>query len=89
MLMDGAPVALRKKPLEVLTALAGAGGALVTKDELIDAVWPGRIVEESALHAHIVSLRKALGPEADRLKTVYGMGYRLDMPGHVPSARRR
>jgi TolB-like protein len=81
LLADGAPVPLTRKPLAILTVLAKARGALVTKDEIIEAVWPSRVVEESALQVHIVALRKALGPEAGRLKTVHGLGYRLDVPG--------
>jgi len=59
--------------------LAQARGEIVTKDELLEAVWPGTIVEENALQAQIVSLRKALGPEAERLKTIRGVGYRLNV----------
>lgn len=80
LLANGTPLPLRKKPLAVLSVLAEAAGSLVTKDELIEAIWPGQIVEESALQVHIVALRKALGVEADRLKTVHGIGYRLEVP---------
>ena len=80
LLSDGAPRQLTRKPLEILSVLANAKGSLVTKDELIGAVWPKQIVEESALQVHIVALRKALGSEAYRLKTVHGLGYRLEVP---------
>lgn len=80
LLAEGSPVALRRKPLQILTALVEAGGALVTKDELIEAVWPGRVIEEGALQAHIAALRKAMGSDAELLKTVYGLGYRLEIP---------
>ena len=93
LLADGAPLQLTRKPLEILSVLAKARGALVTKDEMMGAVWPGQIVEESALQVHMVALRKVLGPEAVRLKTVHGFGYRLDLPSvastsaplHLPS----
>src|SRR5262249_37092901 len=52
-------------------------GALVTKDELMTAVWPKTIVEDNALQAHITALRKALGDDAELLHTVHGLGYRL------------
>src|SRR5689334_12776075 len=81
LLADGAPVHLSRKPLDILSLLANAEGQLVTKDELIDAIWPGQVVEEGALHVHLVALRKALGAEAGRLKTVHGFGYRLDASG--------
>lgn len=80
LLANGAPVPLGRKPLEILSVLASAHGGLVTKDELLEAVWPRQVVEENVIHVHMSALRKALGAEADRLKTVYGMGYRLDLP---------
>lgn len=83
LLASGAPVQIRPKPLQVLTHLANARGALITKDELLNAVWPGRVVEEGALQAHIVAVRKSLGPEADRLKTIHGVGYRLELSDAV------
>ena len=66
------PVALGRKSLDILSALADADGELVTKDELMQAVWPGLVVEENAIQAHMVVLRKALGGEAERLRTVRG-----------------
>lgn len=80
LLADGAPVPLGRKPLDILSVLAHAKGQLVTKDELMNAVWPGLVVEENAIQAHMVALRRALGHEAERLKTVRGFGYRLEMP---------
>jgi TolB-like protein/DNA-binding winged helix-turn-helix (wHTH) protein len=71
----------RKRALDILSVLAEAGGAIVTKDELLDAVWPGVTVEENALQVHIVALRKALGSEADRLRTIRGVGYQLEVDG--------
>lgn len=90
LLSNGTPVPLGRKPLDILSALANANGALVTKDELMEAVWPGLIVEENAIQAHMVALRKALGPEAERLKTVRGFGYRLETGenGHAGIAAR-
>jgi TolB-like protein len=86
LLSDGVPLPLTRKPLEILSVLTAARGALVTKDELIKAVWPGQVVEESALQVHITALRRALVGEAGRLKTVHGFGYRLDIPGGPPAA---
>lgn len=70
---------LGKRALDILSVLAEARGGIVTKDELLEAVWPGIVVEENALQVHIVALRKALGPEAERLKTIRGVGYQLDV----------
>ena len=68
---------LGKRALNIISVLAEAKGEIVTKDELLEAVWPGVIVEENALQVHVVALRKALGPEADRLRTIRGVGYQL------------
>jgi TolB-like protein len=75
-------VPLNRKALAVLSVLAEAEGSLVTKQELMDAVWPGNIVEENTLHVHINAIRSALNDEARRLVTVYGLGYRL-MLDHI------
>ena len=79
-LRDGAaPVAVGARALELLTALAEAGGKVLGKDELYWAAWATAIVEENTLHAQISAARKALGVEARRLVTVHGRGYRLDL----------
>lgn len=75
----GERVPLGRRALDIVSVLAEAGGGIVTKDELFAAVWPGVIVEENALQVHIVALRKALGEEANRLKTIRGVGYQLDV----------
>ncbi len=71
------PVPVGRKSLEILSVLAKAQGALVTKDELMAAVWPKAIVEDNVIQVHIGTLRKALGDDAQLLHTVHGLGYRL------------
>jgi DNA-binding winged helix-turn-helix (wHTH) protein/tetratricopeptide (TPR) repeat protein/TolB-like protein len=78
--LDGQPVPLGAKPLNILTALVTADGNLVTKDELIERVWPGMVVEENAIQAHISAIRKVLGDDARRIATVPGRGYRFCGP---------
>jgi TolB-like protein len=77
LLAEGARVPIGKRALEILSVLAEAKGEIVTKDELLAAIWPGVTVEENALQVHIAALRKALGAEAPRLKTIRGIGYQL------------
>ena len=79
LLEAGRRVPLGSKALALLSALAEARGQMVTKDELMDAVWPGVVVEENAIQVHIAALRKAMGEEAPRLTTIRGLGYRLEM----------
>jgi hypothetical protein len=54
---------------------------VVSKDELLDKVWPGIAVEEANLSVHVSALRKVLGAEC--LSTVPGRGYRFVAPVHA------
>ena len=88
---EGRPVPLGPRAFDVLCALADRRGELVSKDELLDTVWPGLDIGEANLHVQVSKLRKALGNDA--LTTVSGRGYRLALPvGHngsaVPAASR-
>src|SRR5690606_10706154 len=78
LLCSGARVPLGPRTFDLLCALAQRAGSLVSKDELLDAVWPGRDIEETNLHVQASKLRKVLGPDA--LITVAGRGYRLALP---------
>ena len=78
---SGGGVAIGGRALDILSVLAGAQGALVTKNELLSAVWAGAIGEDNALQAQVSAARKALGGEAPRLVTVHGRGYRLELDG--------
>ncbi len=73
----GTPVAIGSRAVEILAVLVGSAGLVVRKDELMQRVWPGAIVEENTLQVHISAIRKALGHNRDWLKTVTGRGYRL------------
>lgn len=74
----GAAVALEGKPLELLHELLLRAGEVVTKDEILDAVWPGVTVVEGSLTTAISKLRKALGDAGNSvIATVPRVGYRL------------
>jgi DNA-binding winged helix-turn-helix (wHTH) protein/tetratricopeptide (TPR) repeat protein len=76
--VDGEPAKLERKPLEVLLYLLHHAGEVVTKDELADNLWPGRILTESVLTRCISQLRQVLRDnERSVIRTVYGYGYRL------------
>lgn len=74
---DGEPVALGGRALDLLSTIVLAQGEIVSGPSLIQAVWPGRVVVENALHQHVRALRKALGEDARLIQTVSGHGYRL------------
>src|SRR5580698_4654631 len=73
----GSPVPIGGRAFEILEVLARSAGELVTKDELMDSVWPGAVVMENTLQVHAGSVRRALGPYRDLLKTESRRGYRL------------
>jgi DNA-binding winged helix-turn-helix (wHTH) protein/tetratricopeptide (TPR) repeat protein len=77
---QGEGVHLPPKELAVLGLLLDADGALVTKDSLLDSVWPGCDVAEESLTRCIYSLRKLLGHNKDYISTAYGKGYRFVSP---------
>ncbi len=89
LMRDGAHVHLGPRALAILTVLAEAAGEIVTKDELMEAVWPNVTVEENALQVHVAALRKALGEDASLLQTIRGIGYQVvqpDAPEHAVSS---
>src|SRR5271170_3472320 len=73
----GSPVPVGGRAFEIIEVLAGSAGELVSKDELMNRIWPGAIVLENTLQVHAVAIRKALGPYRSLLKTESGRGYRL------------
>jgi predicted ATPase/DNA-binding winged helix-turn-helix (wHTH) protein len=73
----GVPVPLGGRAFEVVTVLVQSASEFVTKDYLMDRVWPGATVGEGTIHVHISAVRKALGADRTMLKTVSGRGYRL------------
>lgn len=79
--LRGEPVAIERKPLELLMWLLRHPGEVITKDELFDALWAGRVVTESVLTKCVAKLRHAIGDDSQAvLKTVHGFGYRLIAP---------
>ena len=73
----GAAVPLGRRAFEIIAVLIQAAGKLVTKDDLMDRVWPGAIISENTLQVHISAVRKALGSDRAMLQTQFGRGYRL------------
>lgn len=76
----GVPVPLEPKALELLLLLIHSEGRLVTKAALLQAVWPGTFVTESALTRLVAQLRKGLGDDVHEeryIETVPTRGYRF------------
>ncbi|WP_144148989.1 winged helix-turn-helix domain-containing protein [Paraburkholderia sp. BCC1884] len=75
--LDGQLVRLGGRAFDILTVLIAAKGGLVSKDELLNQVWPDTIVEENNLQVHMSALRKMLGTHRELIQTVSGRGYRF------------
>jgi non-specific serine/threonine protein kinase len=73
----GAPVPVGGRAFAILEILAQSAGRLVDKNDLMDRIWPGAIVNDNTLQVHISALRKGLGSRRTMLKTESGRGYRL------------
>ena len=89
---DGTPVALTPRVFDTLLYLVQHAGTSLSKDELLGAIWPGRVVEENNLTQSISILRKVLGIEAEGhryIATEPGRGYRfvadVQTPGEAPT----
>ena len=77
------PVALRPKTFALLAYLVTHAGQLVTKEALLDAVWPETAVGDGVPKTSMGELRKALGETAKApqwITTVHGRGYRFVAP---------
>lgn len=76
--VGGEPVALERKPKQVLLCLLEQAPNAVSKDTLIEQAWPGRVISDSALTSCVARLRNALKHAQDvEIKTEHGLGYRL------------
>jgi TolB-like protein/DNA-binding winged helix-turn-helix (wHTH) protein len=80
LLRDGQTIPLSPKAFDLLAALVSRAGHLVTKEQLLQEVWPGTFVEEANLSYTVSLLRKALGDEREPyryVETVPKRGYRF------------
>ena len=80
LLRDGRPVPLTPKAFDTLVVIVERSGRLVDKEELLDRVWPGSVVEEATIAQNIFAVRRALGTnDAARkyIETVPKRGYRF------------
>src|SRR5215475_10648695 len=77
----GTVVKVEPKTFDVLKYLVTSTDRVVSKDELLDAVWPGQTVSESVLPKCVTAARRAVGDERHEvIATVHGRGYRLIAP---------
>jgi len=74
--VDGRPVALTRKEFDILATLARRPGTVVSRQDLLLAVWNSTDAGERTLEVHVAALRGKLGG-ADLVRTVRGIGYQL------------
>lgn len=75
LLVDGEPAKIGARAFDLLMVLVAARDRVVGKDELLERVWPGLVVEENNLSVHVSQLRKLCGPRS--VATVPGRGYQF------------
>ncbi|MEE1007277.1 MAG: response regulator transcription factor [Acutalibacteraceae bacterium] len=78
--VDGVPLELTLKEFELLSYLYENSGRVLTRDQLLNAIWGYDYLGDSrTVDSHIARLRTKLGDYgASHLKTIYGMGYKLE-----------
>ena len=93
LLRDGVEVHLRPKSLQVLEYLVANAGRLVTRRELMDAVWGQAVVTDDSLTQCLIDIRRALGDDGQQaVRTVPRRGFVFELPvaradGREPAAR--
>src|ERR1700674_4349091 len=79
--VKGRSVELESKPLDILLQLLLHAGEVVTKEELLESVWPDVMVVDGSLATAVSKLRKAMGDDDHPvIVTVPRVGYRLAVP---------
>ena len=78
--IDGKPLELTLKEFELLSYLSDNAGRVLTRDQLLNAIWGYDYIGDTrTIDSHIARLRTKLGDwGAAHLKTIYGMGYKLE-----------
>lgn len=77
--LEGVPVPISGRAFDILRILMDNPNQLVTKQALLDAVWPGLYVEENNVHVQISYLRRLLKADKSQLETIPRRGYRLNL----------
>src|SRR5437870_764737 len=83
LLRDGEPVALTPKAFDALVLLVERRDSVVSKQELLAALWPDTAVEDGTLSQHVFMVRRALsdsGSKARYVATIPRRGYRFIAP---------
>ncbi len=82
---DGSAIAITPKVFDTLVTFVRNPGRLLTKDDLLQAIWPDTAVEEANLTVNVSTLRRLLAVKGQQpcIETVPRRGYRFVLPVHV------
>lgn len=89
---DGNTIEVEGRVLTLLSLLLQNGDRLVSKDEIVDVVWDGRAISDSAISTAIKEARKAIGDDGRRqevIRTVHGRGFRCVADVRIVSRQKR
>ena len=81
------------RAVEIIEILVQSAGQLVLKEDMMQRIWPGAMIDENTIHDHMYAVRKALGQDRGTLKTVSGRCFRrlgnwaARSAGETPSRR--
>jgi TolB-like protein/Flp pilus assembly protein TadD len=90
LMRGGQAVPVGHRGYTLLETLLDAGGETVSRDALMERVWPGTIIEEGSLTVQVSALRRQLGEGADAMiVTVPRIGYRFVAPAEQPTGAER
>ena len=78
--VDASEIELTVKEFDILALLCKNRGNVVSRDEIFENIWnTDQVLESRTLDMHVKSLRKKLGSAAEIIKTVYGVGYKINL----------
>lgn len=76
--VDGEPQKITAKEFDLLATLVNRAGESLSREDLIDYVWDGHDTDVRTVDVHVRRLRRRLGPYANVVRTLRGVGYRFD-----------
>ena len=76
--VDGEEVPLTRREFDLLALFAANPERAFSREELLDRIWKNEYdVTDRTIDTHVLRLRKKLGPAAEAIQTVWGVGYRF------------
>jgi DNA-binding response OmpR family regulator len=84
--IDGQPIELSFKEFELLTYFVENRGIALSREKILNHVWNYDYFGDArTIDTHVKKLRSKMGDKGDMIKTIWGMGYKLEVPGEATS----